>query len=631
MTRAKTFSSHFDLFAGKSNAARVLGAVGLALLIGLTVVAVFAPWIAPYDPKALGELPYQLPSAQHWLGTNDVGQDILSQLIYGSRISLLIGLLSAICAVGLGLVIGLVAGYFRGGVEAVLLRVIDLTLAFPFLPMVIVLATFWGRGLLTTVFVLAVVLWARPARILRAQTLKVREFPHVVAARAMGARSSYILVRHVLPYLLPLATAQFVRVANIAVLIESALAFLGLGDPNWESWGTMLFFANARNAFLTNAWLWWIVPTGLALTCLVVGLAFLSVLIEEWADPRLSAGIMPFAEPLLNAQPITPTASSTTALQVTNLHVSYALPAGDVRAVDGVSFDLQARRIYGLVGESGCGKSTLCMSLLRLLRKPAHYLHGNILLDGHDLCALPMQQLNRLRGQKIALIPQNAMNALNPSYTAHQQVVESCALTRNKADAATHAHELLEVVGIPRERQHAFPHELSGGMRQRVVIAIALANMPAVLIADEPVSGLDTVTQVHVLNLFAQLRDRFGMAILLISHDLPVVGRVCDDLMVMYAGRLIETGPAREVIEHPRHPYTLALVNAFPALHDSQQKPNAIAGEPPDFLHLPTGCRFQPRCAYAVAACTQTIPTQTFGTNGRTRTLECVLQQELLA
>ncbi len=631
----------------KSKAARVLGGIGLLLLMGLVAVAVFAPWVAPYDPKALGESPYQPPSTAHWLGTNDVGQDIFSELVYGARISLAIGLLSALCAVGIGLLIGLLAGYFRGGVETVLMRVIDLTLAFPFLPLVIVLATFWGRGLVTTVLVLAIVLWARPARILRAQTLKVREFPHVVAARAMGAPSAYILARHVLPYLLPLATAQFVRVANIAVLIEAALAFLGLGDPNWESWGTMLFFANARNAILTNAWLWWVLPTGLALTCLVVGLAFLSVFVEEWADPRLSTGVMPFAEPLPTAQPIAlgvahpPVRHSAAsgdaallaqaALQVTDLHVSYALPAGEIRAVDGVSFEMQPRRIYGLVGESGCGKSTLCMALLRLLRKPARYLSGSVVMDDQDLCALPLLQLNALRGKKIAFIPQNAMNALNPSYSVQQQVAESCALTRDAAAARAHAHELLEVVGIPHERHHAYPHELSGGMRQRVVIAMALANTPAVLIADEPVSGLDTVTQVRVLNLFAQLRDRFGMAILLISHDLPVVGRVCDDLMVMYAGRLVETGLAREVIQHPRHPYTLALVHAFPALHDGERKSFAIAGEPPDFLHLPTGCRFQPRCVYAGAACVHAISTQTYGSNGSTRTVACVLQQELVA
>ncbi|MDP9070915.1 MAG: ABC transporter permease [Actinomycetota bacterium] len=240
--------------AARNSFARRLGAVGAALILALVAVAVLAPVIARHSPKVPSGRPYERPSGSHPLGTNDVGQDLFAQLLHGSRISLTIAVLSAVVALALGLAVALVAGYRRGRLETALMRLVDLTLAFPFLVLVIVLAAFFGRGLITTVLVIAAVIWARPARVLRSQVLKVREYQHVTAARAMGATNSRCICRHVLPRIAPLAAAQFVRAANISVLLESSLSFLGLGDPNRVSWGTTLYFANARNAFLTDAW-----------------------------------------------------------------------------------------------------------------------------------------------------------------------------------------------------------------------------------------------------------------------------------------------------------------------------------------------------------------------------------------
>ena len=597
-------------------AGRVLGWLGAALLVLFIGMAVLAPVLAGHSPRVASGLPYEEPTANHLLGTDDLGVDIFAALLYGARITLAVGVLSALFGVGVGLTVALLAGYFRGAVEVVLMRTVDFTLSFPFLPLVILLATFLGRGFLTTVLVIAGVIWARPARVMRAQVLKVREFGHVAAARAMGAPTPYILSRHVLPRVTPLAIAQFVRAAHVAVFIEASLAFLGLGDPNGQSWGTMLFFANSHNAFLTDAWRWWILPPGLALAATVLGFAFVGYALEEWADPRLARAARPArpasrfrrSKEAVSVPLPLPSESVSSVLEVRDLRVRYNTPAGPLDAVDGVSFAIGPRRVVGLVGESGCGKSSLSMALLRLLRPPGHLAGGAVVLDGCDLASLSTPAMARVRGRQISLVPQSAMNALNPAYSVHRQVREAAALTRNRAEAATRAHELLDLVGIPAARHGAYPHELSGGMRQRVVIAMAIANEPSLLIADEPLTGLDVVTQEHILQLLLDLRDRFGMAILLISHDLPVVGRIADDLLVMYAGRIVESGPAAQVMHDPHHPYTRALLRAFPSVRGPQQVLASIPGEPPDLLHPPCGCRYHPRCAEAFDACSRVNP-----------------------
>lgn len=594
------------------SSARVLGVLGAAIVLALVLIAVFAPVLARHSPDVASGLPYERPSASHPLGTNDVGHDLFSQLIYGSRISLTIGVLSAVVATLIGLGVALLAGYYRGWAETLLMRLVDLTLSFPFLVLVIVLAAFFGRGLITTVVVIGAVLWARPARVLRSQVIKVREFQHVTAAMAMGASSPRILAQHVLPRVAPLAAAQFVRAANVSVLIEASLAFLGLGDANRVSWGTMLYFASARNAFLTDAWLWWIVPPGLALTAAVVGFAFMGYAVEEWADPRLARSPVrrPPRRPAKGPpmpKPASPTKDGPV-LAVRNLSVHYRTPAGPARAVDAVDLTVDRGRITGLVGESGSGKSTMAATIMGLTRRPAKVTSGEIILEGEDLRLLRRSQLTALRGRRIAIVPQSAMNGLNPAYTIHRQVTEAAAQTRPAIEAARKAAELLELVGIPAGRHRSFPHELSGGMRQRVIIGMAIANEPTLLVADEPVTGLDVVTQAKILRLLLDLQSRLGLSMLLISHDLPLVARVADNLAVMYGGKIVESGPSMAVTEDPGHPYTRELLRAFPSLRGPRTRLASIRGEPPDLVHPPSGCRFQPRCPEAVDVCGEAHP-----------------------
>jgi peptide/nickel transport system permease protein len=548
---------------GRRSPGQVLGRVGLVLLAVPALAALFAPFIARHSPTRPSGRPLLKPSLGHPLGTDDLGIDIFAQLIYGSRISLAIGLGAAVLAVVVGLAVALVAGWRRGWTETVLMRLTDVTLAFPFLPLVLVLAAFFGRGLIVTALVIGAVTWARPARVLWAQVLKLREYPHVQAARAMGATGTRCVVRHILTRLTPVTSAQFVRVANAAIISEAALAFLGLGDPNQASWGIMLSNASSNNALLTGAWKWWMVPPGLALTLVVLGFAFTGYASEEWADPRLASptGRLRFLGSRRRRRPSpTPAAMEPPAtgpiLSVRDLVVHYDRQGPAV--VKGVSFDAERERVTALVGESGSGKSTIVMALLGLL--PGDPLvKGEATFEGRKL--LSAAAAARVRGRKIGFVTQAAMNALNPAYTIHAQVTEAAALTMTEADARRRATELLETVGLPAADHGAYPHELSGGMRQRVVIAMALANKPDLLIADEPTTGLDLVTQSSILKLLGDLKDRLGLTVLLITHDVQMVMRVADELVILQDGCVVERGAVDTVAAAPKEDYTRRLLN----------------------------------------------------------------------
>jgi ABC-type dipeptide/oligopeptide/nickel transport system permease subunit len=265
-------------------ASQIAGILTLALLL---LCAAGAEWIAPYDPHIAIAEPFDPPSADHWLGTNDIGQDILSELIHGTRASLGIGVLAAAIAVGIGTVLGLLAGYFGGAIDSTVMRGTDLALTVPFLPMMILLAAYLGPGAANLVLVIGLLTWARPGRLIRAQVLGVAERDHVLAARACGASHARILGWHVLPHLWPLINTQFVLGVSAAITLEAGLSFLGLGDPTLKSWGSMLFYAQARNAFLAGSWPWWVVPPGLMITAAVLGFALLG------SDPAISARLTP--------------------------------------------------------------------------------------------------------------------------------------------------------------------------------------------------------------------------------------------------------------------------------------------------------------------------------------------------
>ena len=265
----------------------ILGVIGGVIVTTLIVVAIFAPWLAPYDPKERVARPFLPPGEGHVLGTNDGGQDLLSELIVGTRVSLMVGIVAATVALIIGAAIGVLAGYYPKRLGSVLMRGVDVVLILPFLPLLIVLAAYLGRSLLNTIVVIGVLIWAEPARIIRSQVLSLRSRQYVLAARSMGASDRWTIFRHVIPRTALLATGSFVRAISGAILLEASLSFLGLGDPIQKSWGSTLFWAQTRGAFLTPAWQWWVLPPGLLIMAASLGFALIAFALEERIDPRL--------------------------------------------------------------------------------------------------------------------------------------------------------------------------------------------------------------------------------------------------------------------------------------------------------------------------------------------------------
>ena len=300
-------------------------------------------------------------------------------------------------------------------------------------------------------------------------------------------------------------------------------------------------------------------------------------------------------------------------LSVRDLATSFFSQRGQVQAVRGVCFVVYPGEILGIVGESGSGKSITCMSVLRLLKASGRIMGGQALFDGQDLLALDEADLRDLRGNKIGMIFQDPMTSLNPTLSVGEQVIETILRHRkaSRAEARARAIELFELVRIPSAaaRLASYPHEFSGGMRQRVMIAIALACDPKLLIADEPTTALDVTIQRQILGLLRDLQQRLGMAVILITHDLGVIAEVTDRIVVMYGGLVMETGPVRDLFATPRHPYTQGLLASVPDLRDdTHQRLTPIPGSPPDMAHPPTGCPFTPRCPHAMAQCQTALP-----------------------
>jgi oligopeptide/dipeptide ABC transporter ATP-binding protein len=309
--------------------------------------------------------------------------------------------------------------------------------------------------------------------------------------------------------------------------------------------------------------------------------------------------------------PAAPSASGDTVLQIRDLSVVYRTPGGDVRAVDKVNLDLAAGEVVGLAGESGSGKSTLVYGATRLLRAPALITNGSVIYQGRrvtrpaDVLKMTPDGLKHLRWREIAIVFQSAMNALNPVLNVRDQILDviHAHLRMPRDEARERAGSLLDLVGIPRSRLRSYPHELSGGMRQRVMIAMALATDPEVVIMDEPTTALDVVVQRDILAQIVELKERLGFSILFITHDLSLLLELADRIAVMYAGQLLEIGTAEELHREPAHPYTKGLLNSFPSLHGPRRELAGIPGSPPNLAHPPPGCPFLPRCGYGTSAC----------------------------
>jgi oligopeptide/dipeptide ABC transporter ATP-binding protein len=608
------------------------GVLGLFVLL-----AVVGPVVAPYDPSATGADTLAPPSLQHLFGTTATGEDVFSQVLTGTRLSLEVGLLAALVAELLAVIVGVTSGFLGGLPDEGLSAVSNVFLVIPVLPLQIVLVEYLGaQSWVVLALVIAVTAWPHGARRLRAQTLSIRRRDYIQAARAMGEPNWRIIGFEIVPNLLAIIATGFLFQVTFAIVVQASLAFLGLGDPSQWSWGTILYWAGNSNAFLVGAW-WWYVPPGLCLAFLGMGLALVNLGIDEVINPRLrNAGQVRDRRPAPAAEPpFGPAPPGDAVIDVRGLRVEYATPQGPLQAVRGVDLTLRRGQVLGIAGESGSGKSTLAYAIARLLRAPGRVVGGQVLYRPRaggsawvDVLKLSPEELRRFRWERLSLVFQAAMNSLNPVLTIRSQLVDTLATHRPETAPAARlerAAELLELVGIDRGRLSAYPHQLSGGQRQRVMIAMALALDPEVVIMDEPTTALDVVVQREILSRLVRLRERLGITVVFITHDLSLLAEIADTIAVMYAGQVVEHGPARSLTRSPSHPYTAALLASFPSLHGRRRDLHGIRGVPPDLRMLPAGCPFHPRCPEAVAACAERVPL--LAPAGGGRQVACLLRE----
>lgn len=602
------------------------------VLVLLVVVSIGAEWIAPHDPLQQSlRSALQGPSAEHWLGTDDLGRDVLSRLIFGGRIALIAAFEATGLAIVIGVPIGLFIGYRGGWWDWFVMRLVEAVVSIPGIMVAIVIIAILGPGLHRAMIALGILFSTAFLRLARSVVLAEREEVYVKAARVVGASPTRILLRHIFPNIAPPLIIQVTLTVGAVLLAEAGLSFVGLGvQPPDASWGTMLNTAAtymALNSFLA-------IPPGLAIVVTVLSVNLLGDVIRDSMGrgiaTRSKAAKQAAKTP--NQRVILPDSSllernEDDVINVTGLNVVVSSKDGDeIPVITNLSFSIARGETLGLVGESGCGKTITGLSILDLIGTGGRTTHGSVILESTELLALSPKEMVKVRGKDIAMVFQDPTTSLNPAYTVGDQISEvlRTKMGMSKKDAWTRAVELIDRVGIPKpaERAKAYPHELSGGMAQRIAIARALSCNPKLLIADEPTTALDVTVQQEILDLFRDLQDEFGMAILFVTHDLAVAADVCDRICVMYAGEMVETASVDELFASPRHPYTAGLLSAMPHASDRTPPLPTIKGTVPTPRLWPVGCRFSERCRYVQDACGQPIPFQGKGRKARCRRVE---------
>ncbi|MFD4752664.1 dipeptide/oligopeptide/nickel ABC transporter permease/ATP-binding protein [Streptomyces sp. NPDC058426] len=545
-----------------------LGAGSAVLLLLIVLAVLLAPLLTSADPSASSlSGAFAHPGAGHPLGLDSAGRDILARLLYGGRETLGGAALSLVIALVLGVPAGLYAGYRGGLFDAVAGWFVNLVMALP--AMVVLLA---GRAILgPRVWVLMVVLGVLVApsffRLVRGIVADVRGELYVDAARVSGLSDRRIVARHVLVVVRAPLIIQLALVAGLAIGLQAGLEFLGIGSGSSPTWGAMLdeAFKNIQRAPVLM--LWPGLALGLTSGALVLLAAALRDVLEDRGTTRGGRTTKRATAPLPEPAPSAAPTERGALLSLRDLAVAYTLPDGTTKeVVHGIDLDLAPGEILGLVGESGSGKTQTAFSVLGILPDGGTVTRGSVTVAGAEIVGLPEKRHRALRGSVVAYVPQEPMSNLDPAFTIGSQLVEPLrtVLGLHRAEARTRALDLLRAVEIPDPERafRAYPHEISGGMAQRVLIAGAMSCDPRLLIADEPTTALDVRVQAEILALLRRLREERGLGILLVTHNLGVVADLCDRVAVMSGGRLVETGTAEQVLHAPRDPCTRALLDA---------------------------------------------------------------------
>jgi peptide/nickel transport system permease protein len=619
-----------------------LGIASGILLALILVLAIIAPVLWTSQANAIDVLTMQQgPSAKHLLGTNLLGQDILYRILVAARLSIALALAATAIGVACGLVLGTAPVIVGRRAGRVITAVVNVSVAFPALLLALFFAVIFGVGARGALLAIGFALAPSFARLVRTLSASVAGLDYIAAARIAGVSRFRLLTRHVLPNIGETLIVNATIAAGDALLSFAGLSFLGLGvqAPSYD-WGQLLadglqgIYTRPAAALAPGVA---VVVAGLAFNlfgeALAVGLGsgtvrigrLRSAIAERSAKAAAAAGQQPSSSGTVAADSV---------LSVSGLRVEFP---GEVRPVRGVSFTLKRGEALGVVGESGSGKSLTALAVARLLETPARVTADRLELLGQNLLgqnqlggdsdgglratgvkSLSGRELRRFLGVHAGLVFQDPMTSFNPVKRVGPQLSEVAAEHHglSKSQAAARAVDRLRAVRIPHPERRArqFPHELSGGMRQRAMIGMAVMGEPVLLIADEPTTALDVTVQRQVLRLLKSIQagtdgSRGDMGLLFISHDITVVGQVCDRVLVMYAGRIVESLPADDLAAHARHPYTRALLAAVPSMETPRELPLAvIPGRPADPANLPAGCAFAARCPFADATCEQSDP-----------------------
>ena len=598
--------------------------IALVILVAVVLISILAPIIAPYDPYAIG-MARQAPDAAHIFGTDDKGRDILSRILYGGRISLVIGFGSVLFALVLGSIVGALAAVSRKAVSEVIMRILDIIMSVPGIALAAVLVTILGNSVPAIIFSIGFMYTPQIARIVRANIVSEYGEDYVRAVIVSGARAPWILMKHVLRNCAAPIMVFTVTLVADAIIFEASLTFLsaGIAEPT-PTWGNIL--ADARAGVLSGRW-WQALYPGIAimLTCLA-----LNILSEGITDAMAAAPSAPVdtensesrrEADLLVADPVraykeqaeslaarlsalrevelartdrrVPDYSVEPLLQVKNLSIGFPRH-GDVNVVDNVSFDVRPGQCMALVGESGCGKSITTKTIMNLLPDTAR-IQGEVLYKGQDLLKLSPEEHRKLLGTEIAMVYQDSLSALNPSMLISAQMKQLTSRGGTRS-----AEELLELVGLdPKRTLESYPHELSGGQCQRVIIAMALTRDPSLVICDEPTTALDVTVQKQVIKLLNDLQKKLGFAMIFVSHDLALVAEVASEITVMYAGQVVESAPTKELLTNPVHEYTQGLLGSVLSIeaHDGSRL-HQVPGSVPSPADFPAGDRFAPRSSH---------------------------------
>ena len=601
-----------------------LGAAAALYLLLLVAGAVLAAKVAPYAAddqnlsQALGG-----PGGSHLLGTDALGRDITSRLLYGISPSLINTTTALAVFLAVGLPVGIVAGYRGGLLDSIIGRLVELVQALPPIILVLVVVTVFPASATAAMITLGTLGSMGLIRVVRGATFVVREELFVTAAVVAGVRPIRIMGTHILRRVLGPVLVQASLFAGLALAAQAALSFLGiLSGGGKPTWGGMT--GEAAQTVSTSSWQ--LIPPGLAVLTTVLAFGLLGDAIRDLTSGEASAdgpasasrarsgrtrrARLPHDLPSVLAEPASQTPGDTRGAVLVADDLTIGLvDARQTRLASHVSFSIAPGETVALVGESGCGKSITALALLGMLPGGVETLNGRVVFDGQNLTAGGAAAYSTVRGSGIGYVAQDALGSLDPSYTIGQQLLEviGCHEKLSRADRNKRAQELLEQVKLPETERvlASYPHQISGGMAQRVNIALALAGRPRLLIADEPTTALDVTVQAEILHLLRDLRHATGLSILIITHDWGVVADIADRAVVMYAGEVVERADVLTLFDRPRFPYTAALIAADPSTAPPGARLPTLPGRVPPPGSWPDGCRFASRCTFVTEACTE--------------------------